>query len=204
MHNDNISPVTKHNRRVLLLVVGVFVLPIALAALFKIAPQWLPNKTKNHGELITPARELPEFNLVDNTGKPFTRASLRGKWNILFIGGVSCTAECGQTLYTIRQARLAQGANVDRVGYVYLMDAAQLPSNLTSLFEQHPDMLIVTGPDSERQKLIEQLRGPMDNGQGAQPVLYLVDPLQRVMMRYKTGFRPKGLIKDLELLVKLP
>jgi protein SCO1 len=61
------------------------------------------------GTLLTPSRELPDFSLIDNQGKVFGPANLRGSWSLMFFGYTNCPDFCPTTLTTLAamQKRLA-------------------------------------------------------------------------------------------------
>ncbi len=44
------------------------------------------------------ARALPEFELLDHNSQPLTRASLNGKWNLIFFGYTHCPDICPTSL----------------------------------------------------------------------------------------------------------
>ncbi len=49
-------------------------------------------------------RELPAFHLQRHDGRPFTVASLRGHWNVLFFGYTHCPDVCPLALQNLRYA----------------------------------------------------------------------------------------------------
>lgn len=49
------------------------------------------------------ARALPEFELLDHRQRPLTRASLTGKWNLMFFGFTHCPDVCPIALQTLDQ-----------------------------------------------------------------------------------------------------
>ena len=57
--------------------------------------------------LLTPPRPLPEFELVDQDGSPFTQAQLRGHWSVLFFGFTHCPDVCPTTLGVLAKTRQA-------------------------------------------------------------------------------------------------
>jgi hypothetical protein len=193
------QPQQRKNRVTLVLLLLVFVLPIFIATLFSLHPEWLPNK-KNYGELVTPMRDVPDFVLQDIHGKPFTRQQLDKKWSIVYLGVSPCEQACVHTLYNIRQSRLAQAANVDKVQYIYLAQAT-LPD--AGIIAEHPDMLVVTGTPAEQSKLLAVLQETNPQQSLPKAAVYLIDTDHRVMMKYPEDFAPKGLIKDLELIFKV-
>jgi protein SCO1/2 len=52
-------------------------------------------------------RALPDFALVDHSGRPFGPERLQGQWTFLFFGFVNCPDVCPTTLTTLAAARAA-------------------------------------------------------------------------------------------------
>ena len=48
-------------------------------------------------------RSIQDFSLQDHNGQPFTKASLTGKWSLIFFGYTYCPDICPLTLASIRQ-----------------------------------------------------------------------------------------------------
>lgn len=198
MNNIN-SAEQRKNRATLVLLVVVFVLPIFIATLFSQHPEWLPGR-KNHGVLVTPMRDLPDFILQDIQGNPFTKQQMGKKWSVIYLGIGPCDETCLHTLYNIRQSRLAQAANVDKVQYIYLA-VNSVPS--AQVIAEHPDMIVVKGSPNEFSSLLAVFQDNKTDQMPTTATVYLVDPEFRVMMKYPGDFKPKGMIKDLELIFKV-
>jgi protein SCO1/2 len=47
------------------------------------------------------ARALPQFELIDHNNQPLTRASLEGKWSLIFFGYTHCPDICPTSLQTM-------------------------------------------------------------------------------------------------------
>lgn len=50
------------------------------------------------GTLLAPAHPLADFSLIDNQGRPFGAANLRGHWSLMFFGYTHCPDFCPATL----------------------------------------------------------------------------------------------------------
>ena len=193
----------RKGRVTFLLLLAVFFGAWLLAFAVSRNHSWLPSKTKNHGELITPARQLAEFNLHSLDGAAFHLRDVQGKWSVMYVGGSDCNDICKDVLYKIRQSRLAQSGNAQRVHYIYLLTDKAPSESLTRLLREHDKLQVVTGETAELNKLINNFTldpaQPVSSAQRA----YVIDPMGRVMMSYKADFAGKGMIKDLELLLKV-
>jgi len=161
--------------------------------------------TVNHGDLVSPARPLTDFSLRDLKGETFTLKDLRGKWNLVYLGGNDCAAACREVLYKMRQARLAQGGEMHRVRRIYIMSGPGGPApGLTRALDKFAGTRALTGPPAALAAVraqFEQAGGQPSEGRTG-PV-YIVDPIGNIMMRYAPGFAGPGLVKDLERLLRV-
>jgi cytochrome oxidase Cu insertion factor (SCO1/SenC/PrrC family) len=203
MSTVNAAPARRNRSRLsLLLLISIFAAPVALAWLaFFVFPEWQPSGRSNHGELIEPVRSLPAFRLQTLDGDSFDEEALKGKWTLVYLARGSCSDDCVQQLYTLRQVRLAQGKNIERVQRLMLWDTAKATGKHTRELVEHFPGLLIAPLGGDRQDLLAVF--DLDDA----PVLsagriYLVDPLGNLMMVYRSGDPPRGMIKDLEKLLK--
>ena len=61
-----------------------------------------------------------KFSLVDDNGKPFTDADLKGKWHLVFFGYTHCPDVCPTALNDLSLALDKLGAKKSRVGIVFI------------------------------------------------------------------------------------
>jgi hypothetical protein len=191
-----VSP--KTTRRTLLLLAAVFVLPFVIGSgLFWSG--WRPAKFVNRGELLQPPRELPDGGLLDTGGRPLPTAELRGKWLLIRVAGATCDAVCENDLQQMQQVHIALNKDQSRVQRV-LISSGEATGDDTpswaSLRRRFPDTVLASlDPDAARRAW----QGVF-TGTGRQ--IYLVDPLGKVMMRYADPPDLRGVLKDLERLLK--
>ncbi len=194
---------TARSRLWLLTLIGLFLAPVIIAWLvFYVFPEWQPTGTINHGELVKPVRPLPAFNMTSLDGKSLDETFLRGKWTFVSLVQEGCDEVCVQQLYTIRQIRLTQGKNIDRLQrLLFWRDAAQADAALNSVQQKFPGQVIVPLHGKYVHSIPEvfQIDGTNPLKSNA---YYLVDPLGNLMMRYSGDSAPGGVIKDLQRLLK--
>jgi protein SCO1/2 len=86
------------------------------------------------GTLITPGRALPDFSLIDQKGRTFAPADLRGHWSLLFFGYTNCPDFCPTTLTTLaameKNLRSAQAAVIPQVIFVSVDAKRDTPAQL--------------------------------------------------------------------------
>jgi hypothetical protein len=80
---------------------------------------WKPAAFVNYGELL--AAPLPELQAAS------ALPQLKGKWAFLMVDSGTCDEWCRRKLYIMRQVRLTQGKDMDRVERAWLLDDAAAP-----------------------------------------------------------------------------
>lgn len=199
MENENVK-----GRKQLILLVAFFVAPILLAIImYNNMPDSGPTKTKNYGDFVSPARPLVEVALQTESGKSFKFSDMYKTWVMVYIGDAECDKTCADVLYKMRQSRLAQRGEHLRIKRLYISTAGKAKASLLKVMKEHPGLEVVSGNATEIQSVIEQFK--LENKPSAKGAnrLYLLDPFGNLMMSYESDFDPKGLIKDMELLLKV-
>jgi protein SCO1/2 len=86
------------------------------------------------GTLLTPGRALPDFSLIDQKGRTFATADLRGHWSLLFFGYTNCPDFCPTTLTTLaameKNLRSAKAAVIPQVIFVSVDAKRDTPAQL--------------------------------------------------------------------------
>jgi cytochrome oxidase Cu insertion factor (SCO1/SenC/PrrC family) len=196
------SPEPRGARTQLWLLLLIFFGPLAIAfILYYGLHDFRPQHTTNRGDLIDPARPLPDAALSDPNGGTLAPQLLRGKWTLLYIGDGQCNPRCHEALTLIRQTRLALSEDMRRVQRVFLVtgnccDQAYLAS-------EHEGLILARADDAAAAGLIS-LFPTYDGAPVAQAGrIYIVDPLGNLMMSYSPTAPRKDLLEDLKKLLKL-
>lgn len=180
---------TKSNLTVWL-ILAVCVVPIvASTALYFL---WTPTRFVNHGELLDPL-PLAGVEFTRSDGGQFTFDELNGRWVFVTVDDGACGEYCERKLYLMRQIRLTQGKDADRIERVWLIRDGQRPS-ATTLAEYEGTRAITL------KNLDELNRFPAD-GERAD-YIYVVDPLGNLMMRYPPDGDPSRIKKDVTKLLR--
>ena len=190
----------KSNRRILIIVLLVFVLPVTVSMTMFITG-WRPAATVNHGELVLPARPIAERDMQSIDGKPVKISELHGKWTMVYFDSSSCNESCISQLYFMRQIHASQGKNYERIQRVLMLTDTTSVQNLKSKLSEYPDMRVLSGDKAVMAGLAK------DFGFDSQTVerdksIFLLDPQGNLMMKYKPGSEPAGTRKDIERLLK--
>ena len=155
-----------------------------------------PGALMNYGELIE-ARALSGTPLPALDGRPFRLSELKGRWVMLQIDGGACAEACQVKLYQMRQVRLTQGREMERIERVWLIDdAAQLDTMTMRAFDGTWLVRAAANP------LLGQFPITASGG-SVRDHIYLIDPLGNLMMRFPKDADPSRIKKDIERLLKV-
>jgi cytochrome oxidase Cu insertion factor (SCO1/SenC/PrrC family) len=185
------------NLRMLAVLAGLFLLPLASAFWAYYGTDWRPVRTVNHGELITPARPLDAADLKPAMATSAAPSALfHGKWSLVYIGDGRCDDVCRKSLYIMRQTRLSLNSEMTRIERVFLATSECCAQDF--LAHEHPGLLVLDATGASASSLLRVF--PVNEREQS---LFIVDPLGNLMMRYDVRQNPKGLLEDLKKLLSL-
>lgn len=178
--------------RTLWVLLAVCLLPfVASIGLYYFAP---PKERMNYGELLDP-RPLPRIAGIGLSGQPEELQSLKGKWVLLHIDSGACNDRCVAKQYKLRQVRLTQGKNMERVARAWLV-VDQQPLGAAFLRDYEGTTVIRVPAD-----VLKYF--PPSTGADSRDHIWLIDPLGNLMLRYPPAADPSGMKTDLQRLLKL-
>ena len=153
---------------------------------------WQPQGGANYGDLI-PAHALIDPPLRRLDQRAFRLSELRGKWVLLQLDQAACAAPCRAKLYNMRQVRLAQGREMDRVERVWLiLDEAPLE---TLLMREYDGTRMLRAAGSP-------IVAEFAPSGSARDHIYLIDPHGNLMLRFPKNADPRRMHKDLGRLLR--
>ena len=178
--------------RTSLWLIGVLCLAPVVASYFAFyfAP---PARHTNYGELLATG-PLPDARLELADGTPFQLSRLRGKWVLLMVDSGACDEFCRRKLFVLRQLRLTQGKDMERIECAWLIADDVAPE--AAVTGDFPGMWFVRAAGSE-------LLGQLPAARVLADHIYVVDPLGNLVLRYPRDADPGGIIKDLVRLLKI-
>jgi hypothetical protein len=200
-----VSAHDRRQRRILFGVALMFFAPLALSFYLYYGKHWHPGGRVNAGELIDPARPLPELALPlaapangTGTGAQTNPQFFKRKWTLLYVQHGRCDDECRRHLYDTRQVRLALDREMDRVQRVFIGDSDCC--DLKELLTAHPDLIAIRGSEADEPllALLPERSGALNSHR-----VYLIDPLGNLMMFYAADAKAKGMLEDMKRLLRL-
>jgi hypothetical protein len=175
---------------------ALFLLPVGVSFWLYYGIGWSPAKHVNHGELLQPVRTLPPVTLPAAAGGVPVANVFARRWALVYIGDGRCDSACRSALYVMRWARLALGEEMSRVERVFLATADCC--NEAFLAREQPGLIALDASGSSARRLLESF--PQGDRSS---MIFIVDPLGNLMMRYDSRRDPRGLLEDLQLLLRL-
>tara|TARA_B110000196_G_C21092420_1_gene638228 strand:+ start:235 stop:819 length:585 start_codon:yes stop_codon:yes gene_type:complete len=172
-----------------------FFIPIIISWYLVFYSNFMTNsKGVQNGELIEP---LITIGKIEAAGiKTMEKVLISEKWTLVFIEKGQCGELCKQRLYQLRQIRLALGEDRDKVDRLVIFNNQ---NNIDEFSEPYSGQKFIDNTFTGHSILFEKFK----NFDSANPdSVYLIDPYGFLMMKYSQDFKPKGIIKDIERLIK--
>ena len=191
MLNESAPKANRTNRRTLLLLLVLMGAPIiASYALYfwEVRPA-----SVNYGELLE-VKPLTGNALNQSNNNIFRIRDLRGKWALISVDSGKCDEYCRKKLYYMRQVRLVQNAEKNRIERVWLIDDAETP--VTEIATDFEGMWLINAKDSG---LLTQIPAKVSQHDH----IYLIDPIGNLMMRFPKNPDPALMAKDIKRLLKV-
>lgn len=173
------------NRAALLGLFAVFGVPILIAYALNVWwPHWSPFGRVNHGEIVEPAWVV-ELAAMDRDAA--RRAA--GRWVLLHPAASECGDRCEALLDLTRRVHVSLGKDHDRVVRMFVHRAGLPVDRVRSM---DADLILAPAPAAW-----------FDRFEGGGPMLLVVDPQRRVVLRYRADLQGKGLARDLARMLKI-
>jgi hypothetical protein len=178
----------QRSRRNLILLALVCIAPVAASYFFYYV--WRPEGVRNYGELIAPTPVAE----ISNAGASGPAASLKGKWVLLMVDSGECAEPCRSKLWQLRQLRLTQGKEMERLERLWIVDDARSPGG--ALLREYEGTQVLRQEDVPGLAALLKERSPRDH-------LFVIDPIGNLMMRFPKDPDLNRVKKDLIHLLKV-
>ena len=152
-----------------------------------------PGATVNYGELLQ-VKPLAGTALNQADQTIFRIRQLRGKWVMAMVDSGKCDEQCQKKLYYMRQVRLTQHEEKDRVERLWLIDDGEVPA--PEIVKDFEGVLLINAKDSDLLSEIPAAVSSRDH-------IYLIDPIGNLMMRFPENPDPAQMAKDIKRLLKV-
>jgi len=184
----------RRGRRQFLLIASLFIVPVLTAIVLYRSVDWRP-VVNTQGTLIDPPRPLETAGLTLADGENVPADAFEGRWSVIR----PVTGDCGQReralLEELARVRLALDKDAGRVQRVLVHDGGCAPAD----FESGETDLKLYSTATVGSRFFAQFPAAVDGAPG----IYIADPHGNLMMSYPAGGSARGLLKDLERLLRL-
>jgi hypothetical protein len=188
------EPSRRSGRRQFLLVASLFIVPVVTAILLYQSSDWRP-VVNSQGTLIDPPRTLAAAGFALPDGAPAPANVFEGRWSVVH-PTLACSARTEALFEELERVRLALDKDAPRVRRVLLhaggCEGVKLPS-------RDADLLVLDAGAPGAESLLAAFPPAVDG----LPGIYIVDPHGNLMMSYPASGSARGLLKDLERLLRL-
>jgi len=194
IHSEEKPATTRKNKITLLLVITACAAPLIFSYLTYYVIK--PESRTNYGALIDPrAHPIPTLSLKTLDGQTADLSQYKGKWIFLMVDSADCDKDCKDKLFYMRQIRLTQGKEMDRIERVWLLtDNAPLE---TVLMREYDGTHLLRAQSEELRAWL-----PTEPESKIENHLYMIDPLGNLMMRFPQSGDPNKIKKDILKLLK--
>lgn len=182
--------------RMLALIVALFLLPFVVASgLFALG--WRPGG-HSHGELASDATTLPEplpLTGLQPVGDSPLPDTLAGRWTLVLLTRGACDDSCETRLVALRRVQVATYKNMPRVRRLWVAPAGEAQAAAGRLLAQWPDLVAASPRSPAWMAQLPEPGGPSHR-------VLLLDPAGRPVLHYPEPFDPRGVLHDLQRLLK--
>jgi cytochrome oxidase Cu insertion factor (SCO1/SenC/PrrC family) len=155
-----------------------------------------PTGRTNYGAILDPrVYPMPALGSTTLDGKRSGLDAYKGKWIMLQADAAECPDTCKRKLLEMRQLRLMQGKEMDRIERVWLITDEQ-PLETILMREYDGTRMLRVKPEALKAWL------PVEPGTIISDHIYMIDPLGNLMMRFPKDADPNKVKKDLSKLLK--
>ena len=183
-------------RLVLITIALMFFVPILLAWFLNFYSDFKKDaQGVQHGELIAPPVPLGDLKATSIGNSKIS--DIEKKWTLIFLVSDQCDRVCEDKLYQLRQIRLATGKDREQVERLLVADRE---IDWSSYEVEFLNQKVIDNRSPSYTSLLNSLQSTKNFDADS---IYLVDAYGSLIMRYAYKTQPKGIIKDIERLIRV-
>ncbi|MFW5432515.1 MAG: hypothetical protein ACKE5M_04265 [Methylophilaceae bacterium] len=182
-------------KKMLLMLAAIFVLPFTIAATLHFLD--IRPSGKSFGNLIQPPVSLDIPELAEVNGNAFSPVRWEKIWSVIMIDDANCAEACQSNIDKIKRVHVSLHKEIKRVQRVLILKGDVNQDAIAKLQVAFPDLIVLTGDAPSQLTYIANFTNAAPMGS-----VYLVDPLNNLMMHYPQAVSSKELRADLRRLLK--
>jgi protein SCO1/2 len=205
----------KTNNTLPILLILLFIFTLTTASWMAFDAGWVMSQNEIQGSVLSEAKTIDAFDLIDNKQRPFTLQNLKHKWSLLFFGYTHCADDCQTTMDTLNQVHfLLSGhlAEPPQVVFVSVDYERDKPERLNEYLSHFGDGFVgVTGSADSLAKLAANLAGHFKKSAKSSGIddqiahttsIILVNPEARVTAILSAPYRVADLHNDIMTIIE--
>lgn len=190
-NNNNLKPY------MLWLLILTFVAPIGAA-------YWLYNvggteETVNKGEFLNPIVQMMDLGLTTEDGEKALQNNVYGHWHMMFFMNGDCNKACEETIYTMRQIKTSFHKESPRITNVLIHFEKEFSEEFKGKIKTHYanfDRYFAS------KDVFNKALGYSGNELMNKNIIFIVDPIGNVILKYNNEQTAKDIISDIKRLLK--
>lgn len=153
----------------------------------------------NRGEFVEGAVQLMDMNLLALDGSKAAQNDVYGHWHMMFFMNADCDDKCEETIYTMRQIRTTFHKNSLRITNVLIHFDKEISERFQEKIKTHYAHFDRYFAEKE---VFNKALGYRGNELMEQNLMFIVDPIGNVILKYNKDNTAKDIIKDIKRLLK--
>ena len=195
----------------LVLLAGIVIL---IAATRPSTPDWASATPEMQAILWPGARDVADFNLLDQHGRAFGKGNLEGRWSLLYFGFLQCPAICPTTLQSLSMMRklmadAGQATELPQMIFVSVDPKNDTPERIAPyLAFFNKDLVGLSGEPNQLARLarslgiiyVEQVEPNGMRTMGHTTSVIVVDPQGRGVAALAGSHQPRVMLRQFNVL----
>jgi len=195
--NEEIKNNNNLKSYMLWLLILTFIAPIGAA-------YWLyssggTDETVNRGEFVKVGVQMMDLGLLTLDGSKAEKNKVYGHWHMMYFMDSDCDKKCEETIYTMRQIKTSFHKESPRITNVLIHFDKNINSEFRGKIKTHYANFDRYYADKE---VFNQALGYAGNELTEKNIVFIVDPIGNVILKYNNEKTAKDIISDIKRLLK--
>jgi len=193
------SPPKKRSLKPFWILLAISGLPYLASWIYYSNMDTLPvPEASNNGELIEPLRPIGQLSLKTLEGESLETDDLKGNWTLATVGNSDCKEDCQRSVFFITQVRRLMGKERNRIRRLFVLLDKDNLSSFEQGIKQYEGVEVIDGTAGDAAALLAHMT---INETNPQDRIFIIDPLDNLMMVYDKGADPVNIAKDFRRLL---
>jgi cytochrome oxidase Cu insertion factor (SCO1/SenC/PrrC family) len=153
----------------------------------------------NQGEFVESGVQLMDMNLLALDGSKAAQNDVYGHWHMMFFMNDDCDKKCEETIYTMRQIKTSFHKESTRITNVLIHFEKEISGAFKEKINTHYANFDRYYADKEK---FNRALGYAGNEMMEKNIIFVVDPIGNVILKYNKDNTAKDIIKDIKRLLK--